>query len=181
VKPPARWFPVEVSGGRRAGVRDARPSDARAALAGVSRVVKERPRTLLVSEGELWTPRQWRDHRLAWTPEGTWFVAELDGDFVGMYAIHRGPRRAERHVAEFGVWLLPEVRGMGFGRALLTAGEAWAREHGVSRIELSVFAGNERAQRCYLAAGYVIEGRKRRAFILPEGDVIDSITMAKLL
>lgn len=178
---PARWFPVELADGRRAGVRDARPSDARAALAGVTRIVRERPRTLLVSEGELWTPRQWRERRLVWTPEGAWLVAELDGAFAGMYTIHRGPRRAERHAAEFGIWVLPEARGLGLGRALIEAGEVWAREHGLTRIELSVFAHNDRARALYEACGYVAEGVKRRAYVLPEGDAVDAITMAKLL
>lgn len=181
MKPPSRWWPLELPGGRRAGVRDARPSDAKAALAGVTRVVQERPRTLLVSEGELWTPRQWRERRLAWTPEGAWLVAELDGAFVGMYAIQRGPRRAERHAAEFGIWLTPEARGIGLGRLLIEVGEIWAREHHVKRIELSVFAHNERARRLYEACGYAVEGIKRKAYVLPEGDAIDAVTMAKLL
>jgi GNAT superfamily N-acetyltransferase len=147
----SHWFPVTVPDGRSAGVRDARPSDAKAALAGVARIVQERPRTLLVSEGELWTTRQWRERRQAWTPEGAWLVAELDGQFVGMYAVQRGARKAERHVAEFGIWVLPEGRGLGLGAALIAAGEKWAEEQrsGCTRSAVTKQkAGNDAPTSC---------------------------------
>ena len=174
-------FVVDVGAGRTGVIRDARPSDAREALASVARVVRERPRTLLIGEDELWTPKQWREHRLVWCPDGAWLAAELDGRFVGLYVITRGARRAERHKAEFGVWLVPEARGLGFGRAMLEAGEIWAKEHGVTRVELGVFASNRRARRVYLSAGYEEEGLLRAAYTLPEGETIDAIRMAKLL
>jgi ribosomal protein S18 acetylase RimI-like enzyme len=38
--------------------------------------------------------------------------------------------------------------------------EAWARERGHSRITLSVFEGNRRAQKLYERAGYEVELRR---------------------
>lgn len=174
-------FPVETPDGRQALVRDARASDAKPALEAIRRVVAERPRTLLIGEDEIWTPKQWREHRLVWCPDGAWLSAELEGRFAGLYAIHRGARRPERHKAEFGIWLTPEARGSGLAQKMLEAGEAWGREHGVRRIELAVFSNNERAIRLYRSAGYVEEGFRAKAFSLPEGELVDTLAMAKLL
>jgi len=174
-------FDVDLADGRRGWVRDAKAGDAKAALTTVGEVVRERPRTLLLGEDEIWTPKQWREHRLNWCPDGAWLSGELDGFFIGLYAIMRGTRRTDRHKAEFGIWLAKSARGLGFGRVMLQAGEAWASDHGVSRIELNVFTNNERAIEVYRAAGYEPEGVMRSAYRLPEGGTIDALRMAKLL
>lgn len=47
-----------------------------------------------------------------------------------------------------------QAQGKGVARALLQAGDAWARERGYTRLTLNVFAGNERAQRLYSRNGW---------------------------
>lgn len=47
------------------------------------------------------------------------------------------------------------------------------------RIELEVYASNPRAQHVYERAGFVVEGRRRSAFVF-DGQRIDAITMAVL-
>ncbi|HEV3407295.1 MAG TPA: GNAT family protein, partial [Gaiellaceae bacterium] len=47
-------------------------------------------------------------------------------------------------------------------RALLAAAEAWARDVGVSKLELSVFAHNAPAIALYERLGYRREGVRRR-------------------
>lgn len=44
--------------------------------------------------------------------------------------------------------------GRGVGRALMEAGEAWARDRGYRLLTLDVFAGNERARSFYRRLGY---------------------------
>lgn len=45
-------------------------------------------------------------------------------------------------------------RRRGCGRALMDAATAWARAHGASQLLLTVWAGNEDAERFYAALGY---------------------------
>ena len=104
----------------------------------------------------------------------------MEGAIGGGFSIHRRGMLANRHVAEFGIFLVDAFRGAGIGRRLLEICEIWARIHGVLRIEMPVFAHNERAQRLYRSMGYEIEGYERRAIRFPEG-FVDEIRMAKLL
>lgn len=173
-------FPFITKDGREAVVRVARRKDARACLAIVDEAMRERPRTILVQEGEFWSPRQWRKHRRGWDPEGVWLVVEIDGGVTGILTAERGRMLVRRHEAGFGITIGSRFRGVGVGRALLEALESWARDHGVTRITLGVFPENERARTLYASMGYAEEGMMRAAARFPEGhrDVLD---MAKLL
>jgi len=46
------------------------------------------------------------------------------------------------------------VEGHGVGRALMAAAEAWARERGLGRLSLEVFASNRRAREFYRKLGF---------------------------
>jgi ribosomal protein S18 acetylase RimI-like enzyme len=50
--------------------------------------------------------------------------------------------------------VVPRARRQGVGRALLDAGEAYARERGAVVVRLEVMAGNEPALAVYQEAGY---------------------------
>jgi ribosomal protein S18 acetylase RimI-like enzyme len=54
----------------------------------------------------------------------------------------------------YAVWLDEAVRGRGLGRQAMLLVEQEARRRGLARIELNVFAGNERARRLYRSLGY---------------------------
>jgi ribosomal protein S18 acetylase RimI-like enzyme len=65
------------------------------------------------------------------------------------------------------------ARGRGFGRALLAAVEAAAREAGATALELNVFGPNDVAFRLYESSGFVTTSRQMRkefpaAELLPE-------------
>ncbi|MEU7713715.1 GNAT family N-acetyltransferase [Micromonospora chalcea] len=55
-----------------------------------------------------------------------------------------------------------EHRGRGLGRALLTAGERAAREHGAQALELNVFGANETARKLYETSGYRVITQQMR-------------------
>ena len=166
--------------GRRGVVRPARPTDAKACLAVVWEATHERPRTLMTSPDEFWTVRQWRKHRLDWSENGVWLVAEVDGKVVSSLGCDRGRRPRERHLCEFGVTVARAYRGIGVGRALLEALEVWATEFGIEKIMLRVFVTNTRARALYEKLGYVSEGTERRAVKFPD-EYIDATRMAKFL
>src|ERR1700739_994288 len=54
----------------------------------------------------------------------------------------------------YAVDIVPEQRGMGYGRALLAAVEAEATRHGAHAIGLQVFGSNLVARSLYESAGY---------------------------
>jgi glyceraldehyde-3-phosphate dehydrogenase/erythrose-4-phosphate dehydrogenase len=58
--------------------------------------------------------------------------------------------------------MLPGYRGRGIGERLLRASIDAARSAGFERIELSVYAANERAAALYRKVGFVMEGTRVR-------------------
>jgi ribosomal protein S18 acetylase RimI-like enzyme len=86
-------------------------------------------------------------------------VAEMDGRPVGLaFGLFDKERATTGHVA--GMWVDPEARGRGAGRALLDATIAWARSRGLDRVELWVTKGNGAAVRLYERAGFADTGRR---------------------
>ncbi|HVL33397.1 MAG TPA: GNAT family N-acetyltransferase [Actinomycetota bacterium] len=175
-----RSFPFTTRDGRPGVVRQAVPRDARAALALTRATMLERPRTLGVTEEDFWTVRQWRRHRMVWGDRGASIVADLSREVVGVLTVHRGGRPSIRHSAEVGIVVAERARGIGVGSALMRAAEVWAFEHGVTRLALGVFRGNERAHRLYVAMGYEEEGMEVAGVRFPEGDV-DVIRMYRFV
>jgi ribosomal protein S18 acetylase RimI-like enzyme len=66
---------------------------------------------------------------------------------------------AEPGVAHvYAMWVAPDARGAGVGRALLDAVTGWARDRGGDRLVLTVTETNETARRFYEACGFVETG-----------------------
>lgn len=106
-------------------------------------------------------------------------AVDASGAVVGWCDVQRAPFEGFRHTGRLGMGLLPEARGKGLGRRLMQAAIHAARERGMERIELEVFASNTRAIRLYESAGFVHEGVKRRARKL-DGEYDDNVMMALL-
>lgn len=107
-------------------------------------------------------------------------VAEVDGQLIGfLLALGGGARRASR-TALLVVGILREYWGRGVGTALFAAIEAWAREAGLHRLELTVMAHNTRAIALYQKMGFVVEGTTREALFV-DGQFVDEHHMGKLL
>ena len=103
----------------------------------------------------------WRDlqHRCA-EKHGIMLIAELSAKAVGWAFAHDEkaevfvvePERTHGFLAE--LFLLPEARGKGLGRALIEGCEAWARERGHRLLTVGVLAKNPTAIRAYEGVGY---------------------------
>ncbi|HET9092124.1 MAG TPA: GNAT family N-acetyltransferase [Acidimicrobiales bacterium] len=59
------------------------------------------------------------------------------------------------------------LRGKGYGRALLAAGEQEAARHGVEALGLNVFGSNAVARRLYESSGYEISTLQMRKRLAP--------------
>ena len=82
---------------------------------------------------------------------------------------------------EIGMMVASGWRGRGVGTALVTAAEAWAREHGLHKLALSVFPHNQAAIGLYRKCGFVEEGRLARHVRRADGQLWDLIEMGLIL
>ena len=91
-----------------------------------------------------------------------------DERLVGIVTFVREPGEKVRHKAHvYGMYVAPEVRGCGYGRALLTALLARARNlTGLTQVQLSVVTRKTAARSLYLSLGFRPWGIEREALKL---------------
>jgi RimJ/RimL family protein N-acetyltransferase len=162
-------------------VRLAEPGDADA-LVQLGRAVGSEP------EGWLISVNGWRgsaDERrylraIRRYPHAAVFVAEddEDGELVGRLSLGRDQHPASYHVADLGLMVSASYRRQGIGRALLEAAVGWARESGVTKLELHVFPWNEPGIKLYEQFGFEREGFRKEHYRRGDGQFADAILMA---
>jgi RimJ/RimL family protein N-acetyltransferase len=104
-------------------------------------------------------------------------VAEADGQIVGLIHVE-----ASRHgFGEFGMLVDSDWRGRGVGSALVRAAIGWARDQGLHKLSLEVFAHNTAAITLYRKCGFVEEGRRVGQYRRASGELWDSIAMGLAL
>ena len=85
-----------------------------------------------------------------------------------------------RHSGGLGIMVRTDCQGQGIGTALLEAvldlADNWLM---LRRVELEVYADNQRAVRLYEKFGFETEGRKREASV-KNGAYVDLLVMARL-
>ena len=105
-----------------------------------------------VATARAFPAEQWRE-RATPSAEQVTFAEERGDAFDGMVV---GFVRGDAATAYLvGMWVAPGLRGSGVARMLVERVLAWAREHGRTRVLLSVEAGNDRAARLYEKCGFV--------------------------
>ena len=112
----------------------------------------------------------------SWTLDGT-LVAVAGAEVVG--SIHVD---ASGHgFGEIGMAIAREWRGRGVGSALMAAAIDWARERGLHKLSLSVFAHNAAGIALYRKYGFVEEGRRIKQYRRQSGELWDTVEMGLLL
>jgi RimJ/RimL family protein N-acetyltransferase len=111
--------------------------------------------------------------------DGTSFAIEVDGLFIGQCALFH--RDAVAGTAELGITIGDKAYwSRGYGRETIGLLLEYAfRYVNIRRVWLQVWANNERGIRCYLACGFVEEGRLRR-HVWSQGQYIDLVEMGVL-
>lgn len=159
-------------------VRAGTPADIEGAWRCVDVVARERAYISFL-EGPLL--EQSRSFWTALIEKGHPFLVVADGEaVVGWCDVEPVSRPIFTHVGILGMGLLPPYRGRGVGAELMAAALEASRACGLEKVELGVFADNERAQRLYAKMGFVVEGlRSKRAKM--DGCYRDEVLMARLL
>lgn len=104
-------------------------------------------------------------------------VAVAGGRVVGMIHVE-----ATRHgFGEIGMCVDRDWRGRGVGSALMRAVISLAREQGLHKLSLEVFAHNTAAVALYRRAGFTEEGRRVRQYRRSSGELWDTIIMGLAL
>jgi ribosomal protein S18 acetylase RimI-like enzyme len=112
----------------------------------------------------------------SWTLDGT--IVAVAGDAV-IGSIHVGV--SGHGYGEIGMAIAREWRGRGVGSALMEAAIAWARERGLHKLSLGVFAHNAAGLALYRKYGFVEEGRRVKHYRRQSGELWDTIEMGLLL
>lgn len=108
-------------------------------------------------------------------------IAEVNGKVVGNLNFTGGPRQRTFHSGEFGVSVLKEYWGKGFGEQLIKYLINWSKEGGMIRkINLRVRTDNNRGIKLYKKLGFFEEGIIKRDFLI--NDIFyDSMHMGLLI
>jgi RimJ/RimL family protein N-acetyltransferase len=108
-------------------------------------------------------------------------VVAVRGDqVVGWCDIQAPWHDTLKHTGSVGMGLLPDYRGRGLGTQLLTRCLDWARDAGITRVELEAREDNVDALALYRRLGFVQEGIKARGMRV-HGEYVNTVIMALLL
>lgn len=176
--------PGEVSGAVAADPRVRRlgPDDASALLPLRLRALREHPRAFLSSEEEdAALGVEGFAARLASTDRALTLGGYAGGALVAMAGVAKGAHEKARHRAVlWGVYVAPEHRRSGLGRAIVGRAIEEARALGVEALCLSVDAQNAPALALYRALGFTPWGVERDAF-RADGAPVDEVHMTLAL
>ncbi len=101
------------------------------------------------------------------------FVVEENARPLGLAF---GIRRPDGIAHLGGMWVAPEARGRGAGRALGEAVLAWARAEGFPRVALWVTDGNAPARRLYERLGFAVTGMRNTLPWNPSVAIVEMTT-----
>ena len=101
----------------------------------------------------------------------------IGSQVIGMLQV-----KASRHgFGEIGMLVDRAWRGRGVGSALIQAAISLARDQGLHKLSLEVFAHNAAAVALYRKCGFVEEGRRISQYRRASGELWDSIIMGLTL
>ncbi len=118
------------------------------------------------------------------TSKGDFTLGAFEDDqLVGIVVFVRATGLKNHHIGDiFSMYVAPEARGKGYGRALVEALIAQARAlDGMEQLILAVMSTNVAARALYLTLGFEVYGLQRKALRLDDGRYLDEELMVKWL
>jgi RimJ/RimL family protein N-acetyltransferase len=170
---------VTLKDGRAALIRSVEAADAEALIAHVNEVGAEQ--VYIMTERLRLTVGEEEDMIRRLDPRRTLFlIALVDRKLVASADVERGRQTKNAHTASLGISVHRSVRGVGLGKAMMGDLLRWAKDEGVRKLTLSVFATNGSAITLYRELGFSEEGRLRGQVVL-QGQPVDEVLMARWL
>ncbi|WP_045493041.1 GNAT family N-acetyltransferase [Vibrio hyugaensis] len=163
-------------------IREVRANDAQSMLDLMYQLDRE-TKFMMLEEGERKTTLEQQEKILESFAENStksMFVISDEHGVHGFVAGIGNTAHRNRHSMYCVMGIKQSASGNGYGKQLLGHLEAWAIEHGFSRLELTVMCHNERAYNLYLNYGFEVEGTKRNSLKV-DGNYVDEFYMSKLL
>ncbi|WP_339226603.1 GNAT family N-acetyltransferase [Oceanobacillus sp. FSL K6-2867] len=108
------------------------------------------------------------------------FAAEADNKLVGFIAAFGGKVNRNKHSAYLVLGILEEYQGQGIATKLFLRIFEWAKEAGITRLELTVIKDNIKAFQLYRKMGFVIEGEKVNSLMI-DGKPVNEYYLYKLV
>ncbi|HLZ63885.1 MAG TPA: GNAT family N-acetyltransferase [Ktedonosporobacter sp.] len=108
---------------------------------------------------------EWMRQRLRSKEDETFYLGAFEGNLVGMVGYYREDSIKTRHKGYVvSMFVAPESRGLGAGKALLQALIARARQiEGLQQLHLAVVTTNQPAYQLYRSLGFEVYGTEPRA------------------
>ncbi len=147
------------------------------------RHLDEETRFMMLEPGERQTTIELERDRLKAmlaTDNKAVLLAEDNGQLVGFLWANGGDYRRNHHNVHIVIGIRASHSGQGIGTQLFVAGEKWARERNLHRLELTVMTHNHIGLALYRKMGFEIEGTARHAMRVDD-EYVDLHYMSKLL
>ena len=135
---------------------------------------------MLMEPGERVATPEDMERRLDAKADQSAYFGAYSGDLIGFVYITRGAANRTKHSAYIVMGILSAHGGKGLGGLLLARAQDWAKQHGITRLELTVMVNNTNAVKLYEKVGFVKEGVKRRSCLV-DGEYVDEFYMGKLI
>lgn len=107
-------------------------------------------------------------------------IAIEENKIIGYIRAERGKFNRIFHTAYVVTGILKNYSGKGIGTTFFKNLDKWAKETGISRLELTVECHNEAAKHLYAKSGFEFEGIRSKSMYV-DGRFIDEYYMAKIL
>lgn len=108
--------------------------------------------------------------------DSLYLVAVIDNKIVGKLSFSKNHQPRFAHRGEFGVSVLKEYQGLSIGTRLIKQMIKWAKNNGVTKIDLYVRSDNDIAIKCYFNLGFEKEGIITKYYLI-DGKYYDALMM----
>ncbi|MGG3572609.1 GNAT family N-acetyltransferase [Bacillus gobiensis] len=108
------------------------------------------------------------------------FVAEENGQLGGYMMALGGKANRNKHSAYLVLGVHEQFQRQGIASRLFNETFQWAKNNGITRLELTVIKNNEKALRLYKKVGFKIEGEKINSLFI-DGKPVNEYYMYKLI